>query len=429
MKWEQRMRIKTLVMTLIGLSSVASADTLPEVRDVAPMTVGGRVISFTGEAQGGDVILYQTPRGGNTNRWVSIQTTPGEPAESVIQKLAEKIVETDAFGWNSDTPSTRAEDLISGRGLRLPLGQEGMFLISGDDDGLGIPDPPLFLTAIYDPEADEIRLKWENPPGGYDSIAVVWNGFGMGGLPGDSTSFVYDRKGRERPRGVEDLSICVVGYKNGIPSNAAATHLSKSAQRETIGLPFRKGVAPNWQAWSSATAGSSIEPRENRRSAKAKGKFFYQTLRCKNAEGVGGIYRKFIGLTPGHTYRISALMGNSKMIGDWSYSLHAAVLPVGTKALSTAQLAGDAALPDGSSGPTAAQIARFGPEHQSRDKFALATTKEDEGSPGRTIGDITLPDGADQIVVWVRCTCDSPDDSVGVYIDQLALEDLSFGAP
>ncbi|GAI80678.1 unnamed protein product [marine sediment metagenome] len=53
-----------------------------------------------------------------------------------------------------------------------------------------------------------------------------------------------------------------------------------------------------------------------------------------------GVKRKFLGLTPGHTYRVSARLNTLEMDsgqGDWSVSLHAAYNPPGGADLTTVE--------------------------------------------------------------------------------------------
>jgi len=380
-----------------------------------------KAIQFKGAASGGELILANTL---NRNaKYVSIDTNPGESGESVASRLAAAIVE--AWSKKNMRFAVRSNgDLLEG----LPLDH---FLLAGTEQGFGIPRPPLSLTCVYDKENDQVILRWENPPNGYHHIAIIlnWSNYdhrGGFGLPGTATSFVIDLK--THPVNVKDLDVWLIGYRNHIPSNAAAIHLSGNSQEELFGIPFTDGVAPNWTGWSAAAAtertrshqllrANYVHVKGNRFNPirKASTKPFYQVVKPTSGSRKAGVSRKFLGLTPGHTYRISARLNTLEMDdckSDWSFSLHAAHNGQGGSDLTVDQLSGGlAALPDGNTGPTAGQMASYGPGVTTNGKWIKRSM------------DITLPAGVDTITVWVR---HSGSDSTGVGIDWIKLEDLSM---
>lgn len=273
----------------------------------------------------------------------------------------------------------------------------------------------------------------------------------------------FERKGRD----ISDMDFCVVGFRGDTPSNAAAIHLSNNAQDELFGYPFTNGIAPNWVAWSTAEDPdaakfqqvSNLWPKrpgpmhkthddasaESYRDAvgwcrrtggcrEPQDKPWTQLIRTESPGVQAGVWRKFLGVTPGHTYRVSALLNTLQMDsaeGDWSFSVHAAYnspqrlaynSPERTD-LTVEQLSGLAQLPDGSKGPTAGQIACFNPGLSTKGKWELCSTDEGTPSPGKTITDIRLPSGVDTLTVWVR---HSASQSTGVGILWVKLEDLSI---
>lgn len=147
---------------------------------------------------------------------------------------------------------------------------------------------------------------------------------------------------------------------------------------------------------------------------------FYQLIKITSPDAIGGVKRKFLGLTPGHTYRISARLSTLEMDaaeGEWFVSLHATYNQPGGTELTTEQLCGLAMLPDGSKSAEAGRIALYGP--------GLTTKRTwEERSTGRewrgfAAPDVVLPIGSDTITVWVRCR------GVGAFgIDWVKLEDL-----
>lgn len=347
-------------------------------------TFGTTEYQFQGVASGGRLILAESF---NRNaRFISIQTYAGESAESVASRLAEAINQTNPFEWGGvrlgDTPAHSSGATLSG----LLGGGKAGYMFAGSETGLGIPDPPLSVSCIYDQDKDQILVNWVNPTGGYDRISVgmnwdrnSWSGGGR--VQGQLTSFVIDRKSYRHPIDINDLYVYVIGFRNELPSNAGAIHVSSGGrvQEELFGIPFKNGVAPNWKLWAIDSASQNkiveglvrsdfVNTESNRRRNKplrsASRKPFYQVIKTPKQGGTAGIWRKFLGLPAGHTYRISARVNSLEMDsaqGDWTFSLHAAHNGPSGSDLTTQQLAGLDALPDGSIGPTAGRFAHYGP--------------------------------------------------------------------
>jgi hypothetical protein len=398
-------------------------------------------LSLKGVASGGTLVLAKT-RNRNV-AYIGVQTSPGESAESVVQRLAHTInvyhAEQDVRGGHYDPHWLWVGGYqvnASANTLMLP-GIPGNYMTGGTEMGLGIPKPPLSLTCSYDGGSDKIVLSWINPPGGYDFILVncYWTDFDnvyTERVPGTSTTFTIDRK--KLLTNLYDMDFRVFGFRNNIPSNAACVHVSTDGhgQEETYGIPFSCGVAPNWTAWSTAA-----EPNDNLFEQGEKyldlsfynpanalsTKPYYQIMKSPPKAVVQGVYRKFLGLTPGHTYRLTACLTTLDMDsakGDWSLSLHAAPTPSG-KDLNSEQLAGLGALPDGRRGPEAGRISFYGPGNTTRGDSALVFSGKD--APGGFQSSLTLPAGVDTITVWVRFSCSDPNGKVG--FSGVKLEDLT----
>ena len=84
---------------------------------------------------------------------------------------------------------------------------------------------------------------------------------------------------------------------------------------------------------------------------------YYQIINS-DASGISGVAREFIGLNPGHKYkiliRVNTLESNQEN-GDWKYSVHATPTTFDAP-LNYHQLSGLEALPDGQEGPSAAML-------------------------------------------------------------------------
>jgi hypothetical protein len=420
-----KLHVSMLLMVTLVLVLAGQADNV-HAGSMATMN-----IPFTGVASGGELVLADTL---NRNaRYVSITTQPGQSAESVADALAKAIYIEDPFYWNPDGSElplvTSAGGVLTGL-----VGFQGSakYLLAGTEKGLGIPPPPLSLTCNYDPDAGKIHLHWINPPDAYDRIVIVFNwsdydSRGGIGLAGDITSYVLDTK--ERPVNPDDLDLWVVGFKADVPSNAAAMHLAGKAQEELFGIPFTNGVAPNWTAWLQGDDEAAIGFEQETRNEyiykrfpsnefpynsipSADAKPFVQMVQTKSDGVQGGVYRKFLGLTPGHTYKISVRVNTYAMTmagRPWSSTLHAAHNGLGGVDLTKEQMAGLAALPDKASGPQAGLLVSYGP-----DKITAGDFKEDSAT-------ITPPADVDSITVWAR----NSGSSTRVGMSCIKLEDVT----
>jgi hypothetical protein len=401
-------------------------------------------LTFKGKAAGGTLILgilHDYPR------FVSIQTSAGESAESVAKRLADKITANHA---RTDCPQT--EILWGGYGSKAsgPTVKLGTFLIdfyiAGTETGLGIPEPPLFLTCVYDEERDIIRMSWENPPQGYDKIFVTldWREHGSlhtvkRSIPGNATRFSANQEAIYNFKSVDvnDLFVAVVGLRDGIMSAPSAIYLKGHYQDESFAIPFARGIMTNWNSWGGEKGqGTKSLLKMNQRYKEIDylpkegfdTKPFYQAIKAEPS-GPVGICRKFLGLTPGHTYRITAAMSTLQMHtlkSNWSFSLCAAYNEPEGKDFTSEQLTGKALLPNGKTGPKAGSIVSFGKGGEATGGgFRLWRSKSERDSIGEDGMDVTLPPGVDTITVWVRFECSDPNGEVGFM--GAGIEDITAG--
>ena len=150
-------------------------------------------------------------------------------------------------------------------------------------------------------------------------------------------------------------------------------------------------------------------------------KQFFQSVRTRTATAQAGVWRKFLGLTPGHTYKLYVRLNTLDMDaakGEWSYSLHAAYNARNGADFNVDQFSGKTPLPDGTKGASAARIAHYGLGATTKGEWIEHTT----GDPNSETKDITLPEGVGAITVWVR---HSGANSSGVGIDWVKLEDVT----
>jgi len=383
--------------------------------------------SLTGTASGGKLILAE-----NLNRnamFVSLETKPGESASIVAQRLAEAINSSNAFNWGG----AFFEVIASGDTITL-LGSCAQYMSAGTEVGLGIPKPPSSLSCNFDSESKSVTLRWINPSEDYDSIKIVlnWDHYDHRGeieIPGTSESYVLDLNKRSINL-VTGLDVWLFGSSGGVPSNAAAIRLDGNSQEELFGIPFANDIAPNWKAWSLDTAPNmekfTCSIKNNLTAVREKGKRynsiktndakpFKQVLKTPAQGGTIGIWRKFLGLTPGHTYKLSARLSTLEMSAndtEWSFSMHAVADRTGKKELTSNQMAGLEALPSGETGPQVGRIAEHGPgKLTAKNEYVIHSAE------------ITLPEDSDSITVWLRHTGKG---TSRVGFDWIKLEDLSM---
>ena len=375
-------------------------------------------IALNGTASGGNLYLVERPQGFTPN-YVTVKTSPGDPAEYVVDQLASELRTSGRIARGAE-----AEGRIL-KGLPLVL---GFHAFAGTETSLGVPPPPLFPSGSYDSKANQVTLRWINPRDGYNFPLCDFNE-----MPANATECLVNMKGRN-----PQAPFLVIGIRNGVPSNFAVINVSRNAQEELECLPFYNGVMPNWSSWSTSSKPGDAQFEQGTKAGvdlvehqrlpikinAPDNKPFYQLIKTSEANVQAGVWRKFLGLTPGHTYRFFARLNTLAMgyaNGEWSYSLRAAHNAAGGADFTSDQLSGKAPLPDGSLGPGAARIAEYGPRKTTEGQWIQHAT----GDKNSGVKDITLPDGVDTITVWVR---HSGADSSGVGIDWVKLEDVTAAA-
>jgi hypothetical protein len=216
-------------------------------------------------------------------------------------------------------------------------------------------------------------------------------------------------------------------------------------QEEVYGIPFAAGIAPNWQAWGTAEKlqNSAFEQGMRYGEILSNKPFrtlltlpYYQIINSPDKGDTHGIYRKFLGLRPGHTYRLTACVSTLEMNSmkeDWSFSIHAAPTQGD---LTAQQMAGRDPLPYPGSPSKDWMMAYYDP-NQTTLGFDFAITnytriRKDvlnssqsmpEDANQVVVPNITLPSDVNEITVWTRFQCDDPAGKVG--FSGLRLEDIT----
>jgi hypothetical protein len=323
----------------------------------------------------------------------------------------------------------------NGPTLTLP---GGYWTLAGTETGLGIPKPPLSLSCSYDKTLDKIHLKWINPAEAYDSIRLHCFCLRKKArrlshsetLPGAATEITINRG----IMNVDEFDAHIIAYKNGIPSNSVAVRLTDGGycQSEVYGVPFIGDVAPNWSAWSTTPKPDATKFKEGTKFAgdpltmySLLAKTLHQVIKAPGNGTVHGVCRKFLGLTPGHTYRLTAALNTLEMDsvnGDWELAVCAAANGSDGKDLTPQQMAGLVALPDSSKGLEASRRFSYGPRNTSRGIWELSLTGHKKFLRPAS-SHITMPAGADTLTVWVRFKCS--DSNGKIAFSGVKLEDVT----
>ncbi len=385
-------------------------------------------ILLKGESKGGILTLMPAPSANYP--YVAVTNSRGDSAVSVIARLVHELTNSiefvQAYGRN---PVLEVEDnslVLLGGGRADPS-----WIFGGTEDGFNIPAPPLALSASS--QSNNVVLNWINPEGGYDWITVSYGGIPVVRLSGTSTQFVFEGQfGLKNLFNPANVIFVVQGSKDGAPSNGVGIRQKNYRLQESLmNVPFTKGIAPGFESWAFETASPNISfeqgnlpgmaPKSDVRQFEGKG--FYQIIQGYG-NFKGGVGRRFLGLTPGHTYRMGTRLNTLNTTnGNWSFSVHAAYNPASGEELTSAQMAGVAELPDGSSGPTAGQIAGYQSALTTRGNW-ITRSSGVEG-PGKATGDITLPADATSITIWFRLEGTNAS-HCAVGVDSVTIEDLGI---
>jgi hypothetical protein len=383
-------------------------------------TMSTTVITLKGTAKGGVVSLMEIlPIQAG---FVSVVTTQGESAEVVLSRLADEVCRSDIFNWGRPLQPRPAFLKASGNTLTLPL--TGLpYGFTGTDKGFAIPKPVLSVSGSYDPEKHQVRMLWINPAETYDVIRVG----ALPPFPGSTTNCVFEcQPGR---KGWVTVGI-VMGKRGDNFSPPASIVVTTNGQEEMDTFPFYMGIAPNWSSWSESPNAGAVKCEQGIKpdvDMRVRGdpwdKPLYQVIRTTQSGVSGGVWRRFLGLKPGHTYKVQVRLNTLQMdacTNAWSFSFHAACDNPDGRGLTVAQMAGTAPLPDGSRGPAAATVALYGPGVTTKGKWVKRST--DKPLPGSEIKNITLPAGVASITVWLRL---SGANSTGAGMDWIRVEDVT----
>lgn len=377
------------------------------------------------DLQGGSLTLLRL--GESMPLTATIRTAPGMARTAAAAKLVEVVNEKWPAPEEGKTPTfqgTMHENEI------MLWGSTVDYAAASTDPGIPLFPPCYSLTCSW--VDGTLQASWD------DTHTKGWSPYFEAGTVGRA---VDEEQITVRLADTSELDKLIVRVHHaGYPtSNVAMMRMmGPNAQEELFVVPFHMGVQPNWAGWHASgdaekvTLAEGIKP-ELADEAVARERWFprehpdnkryYQSITARDG-GVGGVYRKFLGLEPGATYRVVTRMNTLAMNeseGDWRFSFHAVAHPYATE-LTPEQMAGVAPLPNGAEGPDAALVAAYGAGKTTDGTYAEVTTQDS------AVGDLTLGADEDTITVWFRHTAAQA--GSGVATDWIRLEKLgSAGVP
>lgn len=376
-------------------------------------------VTLIGTAQGGTLSLMEMlPVEAG---FAFVATTQGESAEVVLNRLADEVCRSSSFNWQSPLQPRPPYVKVTGNTLTLPL--TGLrYCYSGTDRGFVSLKPVLSVSGSYDVEKRQVSLSWINPPEQYDAIDV-----GGQTYPPNTTNCVYECD----PSARKHMSFGLVRGKRGDAfSPPASIIINTNSQEELDTFPFYMGLAPNWSSWSDSTNANAVKCEQGIKpdvDLAVRGdpwdKPLYQVIKTTQGGVQGGVSRRFLGLNPGHTYKVEVRLNSLQMdtcTNAWAFSFHAAYDNPDGSGLTLAQMVGRAALADGSKGEKAGCVARYELGVTTKGEWKKRST--DKPGPGLEIKNITLPENVASMTVWLR---HSGAGSTGVGMDWIKLTDVT----
>jgi hypothetical protein len=395
-------------------------------------------IDLVGEAKGG-VLSLVCEQSGMEYEICSIKTTPSQSGAEVAKLLVEAL-------HASPVPDFK---IVVCDGAKIYLTFDPYYF-TGSETGFAVPTPLRFITVNYLPKVDQLTFNWIPDE---QEAYVVTGGSGGDVVPARAGVATFDkfasrahvdmRTGASVIPNPQDLAFLIAKVRSPfIPTTDLAPrfvriHVCGTRQEDLDNVPFYGNVGPNWEAWCPAGfqegdlrlyQGEKSEVPEKDRSlafaSSPDAKFYCQMFEIRNGvPAEGGIYRRYLGLIPGHSYRAYARFNTFEAkaeAGDWSISFHACADPPG-QGLAVGQLAGRDALPNGATGPDAARIVIFKNGGETTEgKWVKVATGMQGGQPSGS--DITIPEGSTSLSAWVRVKGST---SSRLGMDWSALEDVT----
>ncbi|MBX3176452.1 MAG: hypothetical protein KF886_03760 [Candidatus Hydrogenedentes bacterium] len=374
---------------------------------------------------------------------IIVPTSEGESPESIGGRIADELLGTEtsklmptiAFPPDYDFEALRR--LWRTEGAVAIYGRPGEVVIGGTETGLGILPPVGSLSAFYDEQRREYNFRWHEKSE-YTHVYVRRLGKQRGGpaaksrVLGDvipfhtSTEKEYSEF-RRRP-------YYVVGFRNGLPTNASYIVVDQREQVDGFIGPFTNNITTNWTGWSTEadTVNFLEKPFSDDwlapplDSGRANVRRSAQLVLSDRTGGQGGLYRSFIAQTPGKIYRPSiryrVMEEAADFAGEWSFDIMVGAISMGRSyELDEATRVRDA---DAWSelASSASHVRTWRADHSAGDAGAWVVSETGSGGSSVPQKDIKLDEERTAIFICVRLTGLKPN---GIAMDSVRLQDVT----
>jgi hypothetical protein len=264
--------------------------------------------------------------------------------QAILSPLAQQMSE--AFDWEAGSVSFCMSEYSAPH-----------FLIVCDTTADVVPTPRDFSVSTSR-EADKLHVHITPPNDGVDTYRIYGAGFPRKIVPATDSLEIDLRRRIEGNRN----PIILVSWRHGQPSAPAVMFYGRGRQYDRPILPLSGGKLPNWRLWN-ATGGNvelhqafqpppldlSLAPPTSHAAGTSEGvtdelpeapyllPFDYWLdeplaeiyLSSSAGNCGGGIYRRFLGLASGKSYRITGSMDrrSEKSSVEWKARMYAALAP------------------------------------------------------------------------------------------------------
>jgi hypothetical protein len=387
-------------------------------------------LHFSENATGG--VFGFSRNNGPTPPVMDIETLPGETPEAVAQKIANAISSIQqtlevrlGIAISFGNGVVREEPISVADGATLKMGMTVIRFTYGSEVGLGIPPAPTFVTADWNSETNEIQVVWENR-GEYDRVVPNLHSGGLGVRPGDTSDLVIpasvsNSTQRDYFEKFGHLLFRLIAERDGIPSGAADLEIRPNSIAEVYRVPFSGGVAANWESWcirgerylefTQGTRWAKDSVFDSRQVSTPEKAPYYQVIEARGGVVDGGLYRKFLGLTPGKRYKLNMrLQPTREGPGeDALLTVNALCAPSNAGSLTAQQMTAQAVL---SAAPGGSQFKQEVPFQRNSSRRWLQLDKLKDVEPDAHT--VTMPEGCDTLHVWLRLQSNGAHATVGM---------------
>lgn len=374
---------------------------------------------------------------------ITLATSNGQAANSITRILSEKILNSGAVKlmpsilFPVDYNFDALQELWKTEGAVAIYGRPGEVVIGGTETGLGILPPVGSLSAFYDEQRREYNFRWHEKSE-YTHVYVRRLGKQRGGpaaksrVLGDVIPFHTSPEReysefRRRP-------YYVVGFRNGLPTNASYIVVDQREQVDGFIGPFTNNITTNWTGWSLEPAGVTFDERPFSDdwlappldSGRANVRRSAQLVLSDRTGGQGGLYRSFIAQTPGAIYRPSiryrVMEEAADFAGEWSFDIMVGAISMDRSyELDEATRVRDS---DAWSelASSASHVRTWRADHSAGDAGAWVVSETGSGGSSVSQKDIKLDEERTAIFICVRLTGFKPN---GIAMDSVRLQDVT----